>query len=153
MKWTWKRADMERLLIVCAAGLVVALALRLIPEKIKMLFTFSGWKQAPLSIKELARNMKKSRKHSLRRKIILLVAIVFCTATLLILRTMIQNTRQESENLRATAAWYEQENAELTQNIALLGTEKSIRRIATEELGLVDPDATFFQSIDSTNPE
>lgn len=86
-------------------------------------------------------------------KVILLVAIVFCTATLLILRTMIQNTRQESENLRATAAWYEQENAELTQNIALLGTEKSIRRIATEELGLVDPDATFFQSIDSTNPE
>ena len=86
-------------------------------------------------------------------KVILLVAIVLCTATLLILRTMIQNTKQEGENLRATAAWYEQENAELAQNIALLGTEKSVRRIATEELGLVDQDATFFQSIDSTNPE
>ena len=76
-------------------------------------------------------------------KVILLVAIVLCTATLLVLRTMI----------RATAAWYEQENAELVQNIAQLGTEKSIRRIATEELGLVDPDATFFQGADSTNPE
>lgn len=86
-------------------------------------------------------------------KIILLVAIVLCTATLLVLRTMIRNARQEGEDLRATAAWYEQENAELVQNIAQLGTEKSIRRIATEELGLVDPDATFFQGADSTNPE
>lgn len=86
-------------------------------------------------------------------KVILLVTIVLCTATLLILRTMIRNARDEGESLRATAAWYEQENAELEQNIAQLGTEKSVRRIATEELGLVDPDATFFQGADSTNPE
>lgn len=85
-------------------------------------------------------------------KIILLVTIVLCTVTLLALRTMIRNAEEKSDSLRATAAWYEQENAELEQNIAQLGTEKSIRRIATEELGLVDPDATFFQGVDSTNP-
>ncbi len=85
-------------------------------------------------------------------KVILLVTIVLCTAALLTLRTMIRKTKEQGDSLRATAAWYEQENAELEQNIAQLGTEKSVRRIATEELGLVDPDATFFQGIDSTNP-
>ena len=50
-------------------------------------------------------------------------------------------------------ALLEQENAELRQNIAQLGTEKSVRRIAREELGLVDPEATFFQNIPSTDPE
>ena len=86
-------------------------------------------------------------------KVILLVTIVLCTPALLILRTMIRNTEQEAENLRATAAWYEQENAQLRQNIAELGTEKSVRRIAAEELGLVDPEATFFQNTPSTDPE
>ena len=85
-------------------------------------------------------------------KIILLVAIVLCTVTLLTLRTLIRRTKEQGDSLRATAAWYEQENAELEQNIAQLGTEKSVRRIATEELGLVDPDATFFQGVDSTDP-
>ena len=93
------------------------------------------------------------RPSSALLKIILLVTIVLCTAVLLILRVQITNTKQEAEDLRATAAWYEQENAELRQNIAQLGTEKSVRRIAREELGLVDPEATFFQNIPSTDPE
>lgn len=93
------------------------------------------------------------RPSPLALKIILLVAIVLCTVTLLALRGMILQTKQQADSLRATAAWYEQENAELEENIAMLGTEKSIRRIATEELGLVDPDATFFQNVDSTDPE
>lgn len=92
------------------------------------------------------------RPSPLLLKIILLVTIVLCTVTLLALRTMIRSAQDQGDSLRATAAWYEQENAELEQNIALLGTEKSIRRIATEELGLVDPDATFFQGVDTTNP-
>ena len=86
-------------------------------------------------------------------KIILLVTIVSCTVALLILHATIRSTQQKAEDLRATAAWYEQENAELRQNIAQLGTEKSVRRIAAEELGLVDPEATFFQSTPSTDPE
>ena len=86
-------------------------------------------------------------------KIILLVTIVLCTAALLILRIQISNAKQEAEELRANAAWYEQENAELRQNISQLGTEKSIRRIAAEELGLVDPEATFFEDTPSTDPE
>ena len=86
-------------------------------------------------------------------KIILLVTIVLCTAVLLILRAQISNTEQQAEDLRATAAWYEQQNAQLQQNIAELGSEKSVRRIAAEELGLVDPEATFFQNTPCTDPE
>ncbi len=106
-----------------------------------------------------------AQKHSVRKrfrlvyrpsptllKIILLVTIVLCTVVLLTLQGMIRSSQAKADSLRATAAWYEQENAELAENIALLGTEKSIRRIAVEELGLVDPDATFFQSTPSTNP-
>ena len=42
---------------------------------------------------------------------------------------------------------------QLEQNIAELGTVQSFKRIATEELGLVDPNSTFFQPVDSTDPE
>ena len=38
----------------------------------------------------------------------------------------------------------QEENQELSQKIDALGTKDSTRRIATEELGLVDPDAQFF---------
>jgi len=65
---------------------------------------------------------------------------------------MIHKADQKAESLRNEAAWYEKENAKLEENIAQLGTEKSIRRIATEELGLVDPDATFFEGVESTEP-
>lgn len=92
------------------------------------------------------------RPSPLALKIILLAAIVLCTATLLTLRGLIQKTNAETEALRSEAARYEQENARLEENIAELGTEKSIRRIATEELGLVNPDATFFQGADSQEP-
>ena len=85
--------------------LVVALALRLIPEKIKMLFTFSGWKQAPLSIKELARNMKKSRKHSLRRKIILLVAIATLITAIAVTAISFFHFRDASINDQKALAW------------------------------------------------
>ena len=93
------------------------------------------------------------RPSPLALKIVLLVAIVLCTATLLTLRIVIRNQEQAAESLRSDAAWYEKENAKLEENIAQLGTEKSIRRIATEELGLVDPDATFFEGVESTDPE
>ena len=62
------------------------------------------------------------------------------------LRISVITTKRAYEEL-------EQENAELRQNISQLGTEKSIRRIAAEELGLVDPEATFFEDTPSTDPE
>ena len=73
-----------------------------------------------------------------------LAAIVLSTAALLILRISIQSAQDRQALLQQQAAQLEQENRELTQYIAELGTIESVKRIATQELGLVDPDSLFF---------
>lgn len=88
------------------------------------------------------------RRSSPLLKCVVLAAIVLSTAALLTLHFTIRQTRQRTENLRTEAAILEQENRELTENIALVGTIQSIKRIAMEELGLVDPDAEFFHPVD-----
>ena len=84
------------------------------------------------------------RRSSLFLKILVLVTILASTAALLALRTQLRNYREQSQILQSQAVGLQQENAELTAKIAALGTKDSIRRIATEELGLVDPNAQFF---------
>lgn len=88
------------------------------------------------------------RRSSPLLKCVVLAAIVLSTAALLTLHFTIRQTRQHTESLRTEAALLEQENRELTENIAQVGTIQSIKRIAMEELGLVDPDAEFFQPVD-----
>lgn len=88
------------------------------------------------------------RRSSPLLKCVVLAAIVLSTAALLTLHFTIQQTRQRTENLRTEAAILEQENRELTEDIAQVGTLQSIKRIAMEKLGLVDPDAEFFQPVD-----
>lgn len=81
-------------------------------------------------------------------KCVVLAAIVLSTAALLTLHFTIRQTQQQTETLRSQAALLEQENQELQQNIAQIGTMQSIKRIAMEELDLVDPDAEFFYPVD-----
>ena len=91
------------------------------------------------------------RKSSPLLKCVVLATIVLCTVALVTLSITIRNTRRETDALRAQAAQLEEENQLLQQHIAELGTIQSIKRIATEELGLVDPDAEFFYPVES-NP-
>lgn len=84
------------------------------------------------------------RRSSPLLKCVVLAAIVLSTAALLILGISIRQTRSETESLRAEAAQLEEENRQLQENITQLGTMQSIKRIAVEELGLVDPDTEFF---------
>ena len=84
------------------------------------------------------------RRSSLFLKILVLVTVLASAAALLSLRSQLQNYQQQSQLLKNQAIALQQENAELTAKIAALGTKDSIRRIATEELGLVDPNAQFF---------
>ena len=77
-------------------------------------------------------------------KILVLVTILVSAAALLALRTKIVAYQQQSQVLQTQAAILQQENEDLTQRIAELGTKDSIRRIAIEELDLVDPYAQFF---------
>ena len=84
------------------------------------------------------------RRSSLLLKVLVLVTILASAAALLALRWTLQGYQQQSQVLYSQAVSLQQENAELTEYIAELGTEDSIRRIAMEELGLMDPNGQFF---------
>lgn len=77
-------------------------------------------------------------------KVLVLVTILVSAAALLVLRSSMLGYQQQSQVLQSQAASLQQENAELTERIAELGTKDSIRRIAIEELDLMDPGAQFF---------
>lgn len=89
------------------------------------------------------------RRSSMLLKCAVLAVIVLSTAALLTIHFAIGQTRQEAESLREQAARLEQENRDLTEAIAEVGTVQSIKRIAMEELGLVDPDSEFFDPVDN----
>ena len=93
------------------------------------------------------------RRSSTLLKCVVLAAIVLSTAALLMLRASIREAQAEVEALRAQAAALENENEQLRQQIDQLGTVQSIKDIAGEELGLVDPNTSFFSPEDSTIPE
>ena len=92
------------------------------------------------------------RRSSPLLKCVVLTAIVLSTVTLTVLYLTIGQTRQQTEALRYEAARLEQENRQLTEAIAEAGTVQSIKRIAMEQLGLVDPDSRFFDPI-ASDPE
>ena len=84
------------------------------------------------------------RRTSPLMKCVVLTAIIACTVALIALRVGIQENKQRQQDLQQQAIQLVQENKAITQNIAKLGTEESVRRIAEAELGLVDPDTQFF---------
>ena len=88
------------------------------------------------------------RRTSPLLKCVVLAAIVLCTAALLILRGSIRELKENTDALRSQAAQLEQQNQKLTKSIAELGTVQSIKRIAEEKLGLVDPDSIFFEPLE-----
>ena len=91
------------------------------------------------------------RRSSTLLKCVILAAIVLSTAAMVTLRFTIREYQDRQQELALQAAQLEQENRTLTKNIAELGTVESIKRIAREELGLVDPDTQFFVPIEG-NP-
>lgn len=77
-------------------------------------------------------------------KIVVLCAIVICTAALLILGGAIRDAQAKADALRVQASRLEQENNRLSALIDSLGTVAGIEQIAREELGLVDPDSVII---------
>lgn len=86
----------------------------------------------------------KIRPASPLLKVLLIVMILVCTISLLTLRVAIGNTRAETELLRNQAAKLEQQNNQLSQNIAEIGTVQGIKRIASQMLDLVEAGSGFF---------
>ena len=77
-------------------------------------------------------------------KIMLTIAILFAMMALLAvsMATTYLNTR--TEELRQKAAFMEQENKDLQENIGILGSVQSIIQIAKDELGFVDPNTIIL---------
>ncbi len=84
------------------------------------------------------------RRSSTLVKCVVLATVVVSTMALVVLRISIQANQGQQKDLQLQAAQLEQENRALTRQIAELGTVESVKRIATSELGLVDPNSQFF---------
>lgn len=84
------------------------------------------------------------RRSSLALKILVLVTLLVSAAALIALRLSMSSYQDQSKVLQSQAAQLQQENEALEEDIAALGTKDSIREIAKEELGLMDPESKFF---------
>ena len=96
----------------------------------------------------LSRFQLQYRRTSTLNKVVIAAAIVLSSLTLLSLRLVRQENEQTLTDLRQQAAVLDQRNDELRQDIDALGTTDSIRDIAQQELGLVDPDTIIFERAD-----
>lgn len=84
------------------------------------------------------------RRSSPLVKSLVIAALAVCTVTLLALSIGIAHSKKNTDQLRQEAASYQQENAQLQEDIGKMGTVESIKELARRLLGLVDPDTVFF---------
>ena len=84
------------------------------------------------------------RRSSTLLKCVVLTTIVLCTVTVIALTAMRIHEQREKEVARREAAILEQQNQAVKDDIAILGTVEGIKKIASEVLGLVDPDTIIF---------
>ena len=90
------------------------------------------------SIRVIVRPAAKKLKIALALLILISAAAL---AALVVVRIQIE---RETQAKLDQAAILEQENADLEEKTGQLGTSDSIRDIAKEELGLVDPDTVLI---------
>ena len=78
-------------------------------------------------------------------KIVFIALILVCAAALTALVVVHGRIRQQTQAILDQAAVLEHENADLAEKKENLGSSSSIRDIAREELGLVDPDTIIIE--------
>ena len=96
----------------------------------------------------LSRFQLQYRRTPTLHKVVVAAAIVLSSLTLISLRLGHWEAQEKLAELQHRAAVLEQENRELRDDIDRLGTSDSIRDIAREELGLVDPDTIIIENAD-----
>ena len=77
-------------------------------------------------------------------KIILALLVLACAAAIIALGIVQAGIRHQTQAALDQAASLTQENAELTEKQENLGSSSSIKDIAQDELGLVDPDTIII---------
>ena len=96
----------------------------------------------------LSRFQLQYRRTPTLHKVVVAAAIVLSSLTLISLRLGHWETKAKLSELQQRAAVLEEENQALRDDIDRLGTTDSIRDIAMEELGLVDPDTIIIENAD-----
>ena len=96
----------------------------------------------------LSRFQLQYRRTSTLNKVVIAAAVVLSSLTLLSLRLVRVEAEETLADLRQQAAILDQRNDELRRDIDELGTADSVRKIAQEALGLVDPDTIIFENAD-----
>ena len=86
------------------------------------------------------------RRSSNALKIFFIVIILFCIVGLFVLRGKIVDLQAQNAALEDQAAQFEQDNAELQENIDNLDTVQGVEQVARDELGLVNPDTVVIQT-------
>ena len=81
------------------------------------------------------------RRSNNMTKTMVIAALLFSTAALLVLHGAITAAETQLQQKRELAAKLEQERDKLNDNIGSLGSAESVDQIAQDELGLMDPNS------------
>lgn len=84
------------------------------------------------------------RRSSMLTKIVVLTTLALTTVTVLTLSIARMDAKRREEAARKEVVAYIQANQELRDKISILGTVESVKVIAEEVLGLVDPDTVIY---------
>ena len=93
----------------------------------------------------LSRFQLQYRRTPTLNKVVVAAAIVLSSLTLVSLRLAQWEAKDRLAELTQQISTQQQSNDALRQDIDELGTTDSIREIAREELGLVDPDTIIIE--------
>ena len=93
----------------------------------------------------LSRFQLQYRRTPTLNKVVVAAAIVLSSLTLVSMRLAHWEAKDRLAELTQQISTQQQSNEALRQDIDELGTTDSIREIAREELGLVDPDTIIIE--------
>ncbi len=79
-------------------------------------------------------------------KIMVIVAIVLSMTALVALRLAQNHVQAQTDEMRSQAAYLEHENEILDDRLDNMDSVQTVKEIAKEELGLVDPDTVVFET-------
>lgn len=88
------------------------------------------------------------KKTSFLTKLLLLIVAVYAVYTLVRLQDRIQVARQTVSDLEAQVVYAEQDNAQLKQDINDIDSDRSVKSIARNRLGMVEAGEIVFRDAD-----
>lgn len=91
----------------------------------------------------------KLKKTPLPAKLLILAVCIFALISLVGLQGQIREKQAQVERLQEELMYEEQENKELQEDMAALGSNESIIKIARERLGMVADGEVVFYDTDS----